>query len=177
MTRNVICKYSLLSFLVLGFISSNLLKKNPIYQPMKLNLQPILVVDDLHAANELKQNIKNINNESNFLIVKSNNKYNFIHSLQELALLNKGKNIEKSDPIYNNLYVGNYDKKNRNMRYLPINQSFIRAINLTPSFKVDAVKLAEVITPNHHQDKKNFHMVITDKLFYTSEINKIKYLL
>ena len=172
MTRNVIFKYSLLSLLAFGFFSSGILSLKTPNKPLS-KLQPILIVENFNPSTVNNDAPKKIKDYDNFLLYKLNNEYHFLHSLEELATLNKTRFIDAASPLYEKLFIGKFDKKSNKMNYHPLNNSYIRAIKLSSKMPSNKKNIAEVITPHHYQEMNDLQIVITDRLFLSAEINKI----
>lgn len=177
MTRKVIFKYSLLYLLGLMIICSYVLNHSITDDPfIKKNLSPVLVVHNefdgvyspytIHSTQQLHQ----------YLVRKVSGKYQFIHSLQELVPSDNNKNdmIDPSDPVYETLYLATLDIKTKQLKYQPLHETIINAINLTPAQPVKVGNAAEVIIPNNHQASPNLHMIIETELFAEDEIRKLQ---
>tara|TARA_B110000908_G_C10061982_1_gene361068 strand:+ start:300 stop:785 length:486 start_codon:yes stop_codon:yes gene_type:complete len=138
-------------------------------------LQTLLVVHNEFEGNNDPLIVHSTSQPHQFLMMKKNGAYHFVHSLKELVQSDKNKNniIDHTDPVYETLYVATLDQKTQKLGYLPLHKTFINAINLSPKVPNKIVDAADVIIPNNHQDSPNFHLIINPELFPETEITRL----
>ncbi len=139
-------------------------------------LNPILVVHNEFEGNNNPLTIHSTQHAHQFLVKKVHGTYQFIHSLQELIPSDSNENnmIDPSDPVYETLYLATLDPKTKIIKYQPLHETLINAINLTPVQPTKVSNAADVIIPNNHQHSPNYHLIINTELFTEQDIKNLQ---
>lgn len=137
---------------------------------------PLLVLHDGSKDTKTLKSIKNFKKHHQFLMVKVNNKYQFIRSLPELVPFanNKDNMINQSDKIYSQLYIASYNNKKNKYQYQPLSKTSIKAINLKPK-KITANKstLRGSKVSNQNHKSESYNLVFSTELFSKLELNNL----
>lgn len=177
MTRKVILKYSLLYLFILILVCGYMLNHSKQEAPaITKALQPLLVMHNEFEGNNNPLMIHSTKHTHHFLVKKDQGKYAFIHSLMELVPSDDNHNnmIDPSDPVYETLFLATLDPKTGHLKYQPLHETMISAINLIPALPTKVSNAADIIIPNNHQDSPNLHMIINAELFAEEDIKKLK---
>lgn len=109
-----------------------------------------------------------------FLMLKQNNQYVFLSSLEQLVPFDHDQDgmIDQSDPIYSQLFIANYDRKKKHFNYQPLHRTAIRAINLAYNARSSEKYTAIAVLTNHHQTTSNYKIYIEPARFDKNELEK-----
>lgn len=156
-------------FTALILLALNFFPKN---QASRFNVHPerqrLLIIQHMTNTHQ-KKLTHHFSHQHLFLLLKKAQQYHFIHTIQDLRQYDSSEDhiINQNDPIYNALYIGNYDPKSNQFRYLALSKSAIRAIKLQTDFDNEKLNYAEAILDTQHQNSANYHLVIRSEWFHS----------
>jgi len=119
----------------LSYIIYTEFRTEPVFKSRILSHRPSVpvVVLQRESHTERPKEAEHINGRYLYIIVKENDDLYLFTKLEQLHPYDRNNDniIDASDPLYQKLYIGQYDDKKHLLTYRPIDQTAIRAIQIT----------------------------------------------
>lgn len=134
----------------------------------------IVVLHDDNTRLNLSQ-IHQLDEDHFFLMLKKDKTLYLFTTLDQLRPYDHDNDhvIDNSDPVFNHLYIGQYDKQNKRLVYHPIQQTAIRAIRLDTNANNQVVQGQTIYTGNH-QDRSVMGMYLSARAFPKEAFSHLK---
>lgn len=146
----------------------------PVFKSRILSHRPSVpvVVLQRESHTEVPKEAEHINGRYLYIIVKENDDLYLFTKLEQLHPYDRNNDnmIDASDPLYQKLYIGQYDEKKHLLTYRPIDQTAIRAIQITKdSNHVKTIQIKALYANSHqlstlYEDKIVLRKIVKDDL-------------